>query len=87
MDGRQFVTSCSDGSLVTWNAVGGKPPPQQSAHHNKPTSVVFPHGKKSKDGAREPCDPIQKVFWGVSRSSYEPYFVFRYTALQTIAHF
>ena len=78
MDGRQFVCSCGDGSLVTW-AVAGKPPPQLSAAHNKPLSVVFPHGKKSKDtGKVEPCDPIEKVVWGVSRSTYEPYFVFRY---------
>ena len=78
MEGRQFVTSCGDGSLVTW-AVTGKPVPQQSAAHNKPVSVIYPHGKKSKDtGKMEPCDPIEKVIWGVSRSNYEPYFVFRY---------
>ena len=81
MDGRQFVCSCGDGSLVTW-AVAGKPPPQLSAAHNKPVSVVFPHGKKSKDtGKVEPCDPIEKVVWGVSRSTYEPYFVFRYVLI------
>ena len=64
MEGRQFVCSCGDGSLVTWDVKPKVP--------NKPASVVFPHGGKKK----ERCDPIDKVVWGVSRSSYEPYFVF-----------
>jgi len=71
MEGRQFVCSCGDGSLVTWDVKPKTP--------NKPVSVVYPHGggKKSREtGKMERCDPIEKVFWGVSRSSYEPYFVF-----------
>jgi syntaxin-binding protein 5 len=68
MEGRQFVCSHGDGSLVTWNV---KPV------NGKPASVVYPHGKKSKDGSKmEPCDPIDKVVWRVSRSSGEAYFVF-----------
>ena len=70
MEGRQFVCACADGSLVTW--------PIKPQANNKPASVVFPHGgKKSKEtGKLERCDPIEKVIWGVSRSTYEPYFVF-----------
>lgn len=67
MDGRQFVCSYGDGSLVTWST---KP------QGTKPVSVIFPHGKKNKDSSKmDPCEPIEKVIWRVSRSS-EPYFVF-----------
>lgn len=68
MEGRQFVCSHGDGSLVTWNL---KPT------NGKPVSVVFPHGKKNKEGSKmEPCDPIEKVVWRVARNSGDSYFVF-----------
>jgi len=67
MEGRQFVCSHGDGSLVTWNV---KPT------NAKPTSVIFPHGKKNKEGSKmEQCDPIKKVVWGVGRNSGDSYFV------------
>ena len=50
-DGKQFVCSCVDGSLVTWNI---KPV------NKKPVSVVFPHREKGSD-ISEPLSPIDKV--------------------------
>eukprot|EP00096_Caligus_rogercresseyi_P000369 TRINITY_DN10792_c0_g1_i1.p1 TRINITY_DN10792_c0_g1~~TRINITY_DN10792_c0_g1_i1.p1 ORF type:complete len:1161 (-),score=436.59 TRINITY_DN10792_c0_g1_i1:114-3596(-) len=74
MDGRQFVSSHGDGSLVTWNVKA--PGSIASCNHTKPASVLFPHGVKDKStGKMSPCDPIEKVIWCVRRSS-EPYFVF-----------
>ena len=69
-EGRQFVCSYGDGSLVTWPI---KPV------QGKPESVKFPHGKKNKETGKleKKCDPIEKVIWKVNRSSnYESYFVF-----------
>ena len=43
MEGRQFVCSYGDGSLVTWNV---KPV------NSKPHSIVFPHAKKNKETGR-----------------------------------
>ncbi|CAB4069147.1 STXBP5 [Lepeophtheirus salmonis] len=47
MDGRQFVSSHGDGSLVTWNVKA--PGSIASCNHTKPTSVIFPHAKKDKE--------------------------------------
>ena len=70
MDGSQFVCSHNDGSLVTWKTV--KP------INNKPSSIIFPHGKRDKDSGKLDgrCDPIEKVFWGFNRSHGDSYFVF-----------
>ena len=54
-EGKQFVASCADGSLVTWNI---KPVGR------KPASVVFPHREKGADSS-EPLAPIDKVSTGV----------------------
>jgi len=56
-DGKQFVCSCVDGSLVTWNI---KPV------NKKPVSVVFPHREKGSD-ISEPLSPIDKVEWLTAR--------------------
>ena len=53
-EGKQFVASCADGSLVTWNI---KPVGR------KPASVVFPHREKGADSS-EPLAPIDKVGTG-----------------------
>ncbi|XP_040574021.2 syntaxin-binding protein 5 isoform X1 [Lepeophtheirus salmonis] len=75
MDGRQFVSSHGDGSLVTWNVKA--PGSIASCNHTKPTSVIFPHAKKDKESGKMcPCDPIDKVYWRVRRSTSESYFVF-----------
>ena len=50
-EGKQFVASCADGSLVTWNI---KPVGR------KPASVLFPHREKGADSS-EPLAPIDKV--------------------------
>ena len=50
-EGKQFVCSCVDGSLVTWNI---KPVGK------KPASIVFPHREKGSDSS-EPLAPIDKV--------------------------
>ena len=70
MDGRQFVCSHNDGSLVTWQTV--KPV------NNKPSSVIFPHGKRNKESGKMEgrCDPIEKVFWGFNRSQGDSFFIF-----------
>ncbi|XP_021964432.1 syntaxin-binding protein 5 isoform X2 [Folsomia candida] len=57
-DGKQFMTSHSDGSIATWNL---KVP-------NKPVAVTFPHSRNMKDGRPEPCKSIQKVEWKSSRT-------------------
>ena len=61
-EGRQFVCSCRDGSLVTWNI---------RPQGGKPVSTVFPHKNK---GVAE-CDAIEKVSWVVSRDG-DSYLVF-----------
>jgi len=63
-EGRQFVCSCTDGSLVTW-------PIRPQA--GKPLSTVFPHKKKGEE--TEIMAPIDKVEWVVSREG-ESYFMF-----------
>jgi syntaxin-binding protein 5 len=69
MEGRQFVCSYGDGSLLTWNIK-----PQVN---NKPQSVQFVHGKRNKEtGKMEPCEAIEKVVWNVNRTSGESFFVF-----------
>lgn len=56
-EGKQFVCSCSDGSLVTWNI---------RSPGNKPASIVYPHREKGAETS-EPLSPIDKVDWVVSR--------------------
>jgi len=56
-EGKQFVCSCTDGSLVTWNI---KPVGK------KPASVVYPHREKGSD-ISEPLSPIDKVEWMTAR--------------------
>ncbi|XP_037082478.1 syntaxin-binding protein 5-like [Pollicipes pollicipes] len=57
-DGKQFVSSHTDGSLHTWHV---KTP-------LRPASVVFPHAKTKENGKQEPCKPIQKVQWLSTRA-------------------
>ena len=59
-DGKSFVSSHSDGSLLTWTARAGVT--------NKPINVSFPHARGSKDGKVETFRPITKVDWKSSRS-------------------
>jgi len=61
-EGKQFVCSCKDGSLVTWAV-------RPTA--NKPISTVWPHKNKAGDE----CDEISKVNWIVSRDG-DPYLIF-----------
>ncbi|XP_023338537.1 syntaxin-binding protein 5 [Eurytemora carolleeae] len=63
-EGRQFVCSCSDGSLVTW---------QLRPTAGKPSAVIFPHKKKGDEV--EDMASIDKVEWVVSRDG-ESYFIF-----------
>ena len=49
-EGKQFVCSSTDGSLVTWNL---KPVAK------KPASIVFPHREKGAEAG--PLAPIDKV--------------------------
>ena len=58
-EGKQFVASCADGSLVTWNI---KPVGR------KPASVLFPHREKGADSS-EPLAPIEKVGGGGGHST------------------
>lgn len=60
LEGRQFIASYGDGSLITWNIKPQVPNKPQMA--NKPQNVQFPHGKKNKEsGTMQICDPIDKV--------------------------
>ncbi|XP_012216565.1 syntaxin-binding protein 5 isoform X2 [Linepithema humile] len=63
-EGKQFMCSHTDGSLSTW-----------TVRQLKPTNVTYPHAKSTKDGEPEPCKPIQKVEWKLSRSG-EAYVIF-----------
>ncbi|XP_076754788.1 syntaxin-binding protein tomosyn isoform X2 [Xylocopa sonorina] len=63
-EGKQFMCSHTDGSLSTW-----------SVRQIKPTNITYPHAKTTKEGEPEPCKPIQKVEWKLSRSG-EAYVVF-----------
>ncbi|KAL2734052.1 syntaxin-binding protein 5 isoform X7 [Vespula squamosa] len=63
-EGKQFMSSHSDGSLLTW-----------TVRQLKPTNVTHPHAKATKDGEPEPCKSIQKVEWKLSRSG-EAYVIF-----------
>jgi syntaxin-binding protein 5 len=76
MEGKQFVCSYANGSLVTWSM---RPPAQavDGRTVTKPTSIVFPHGKTNKEtGLMEPCEAIEKVIWRLDRSNYTDYYVF-----------
>jgi hypothetical protein len=48
MEGKQFVCSHADGSLVTWQlklaAQAG-----EGLASKSPVSIIFPHGKKDKE--------------------------------------
>ena len=48
MEGKQFVCSHADGSLVTWQL---KPAAQagEGLASKSPVSIIFPHGKKDKE--------------------------------------
>ncbi|XP_014616155.1 PREDICTED: syntaxin-binding protein 5 isoform X14 [Polistes canadensis] len=63
-EGKQFMSSHNDGSLLTW-----------TVRQLKPTNVTHPHAKATKEGEPEPCKSIQKVEWKVSRSG-EAYVIF-----------
>ncbi|CAL7951263.1 unnamed protein product [Xylocopa violacea] len=63
-EGKQFMCSHTDGSLSTW-----------SVRQIKPMNITYPHAKTTKDGEPEPCKPIQKVEWKLSRSG-EAYVIF-----------
>ncbi|KAK2585142.1 hypothetical protein KPH14_008648 [Odynerus spinipes] len=63
-EGKQFMSSHSDGSLWTW-----------TVRQLKPANVTHPHAKAAKDGEPEPCKSIQKVEWKLSRSG-EAYVIF-----------
>ncbi|XP_043261441.1 syntaxin-binding protein 5 isoform X6 [Colletes gigas] len=63
-EGKQFMSSHTDGSLSTW-----------TVRQVKPTNVTHPHAKTTKDGEPEPCKLIQKVEWKLSRSG-EAYVIF-----------
>ncbi|CAK9813629.1 Syntaxin-binding protein 5 [Anthophora plagiata] len=63
-EGKQFMSSHTDGSLSTW-----------TVRQLKPTNVTHPHAKTTKDGEPEPCKPIQKVEWKLARSG-EAYVIF-----------
>ncbi|XP_033174708.1 syntaxin-binding protein 5 isoform X7 [Bombus impatiens] len=63
-EGKQFMCSHTDGSLATW-----------TVRQVKPTNITHPHAKTTKDGEPEPCKPIQKVEWKLSRSG-EAYVIF-----------
>lgn len=63
-EGKQFMCSHTDGSLSTW-----------TVRQVKPMNVTHPHAKTTKDGEPEPCKPIQKVEWKLSRSG-EVYVIF-----------
>ncbi|XP_020280074.1 syntaxin-binding protein 5 isoform X4 [Pseudomyrmex gracilis] len=63
-EGKQFMSSHADGSLSTW-----------TVRQPKPTNVTYPHAKSTKDGEPEPCKPIQKVEWKLSRTG-EAYVIF-----------
>ncbi|XP_043275949.1 syntaxin-binding protein 5 isoform X10 [Venturia canescens] len=63
-EGKQFMCSHTDGSLSTW-----------VLRTVKPLNVNHPHAKTTKDGEPEPCKPIQKVEWKLSRNG-EAYVIF-----------
>ncbi|XP_076242614.1 syntaxin-binding protein tomosyn isoform X4 [Calliopsis andreniformis] len=63
-EGKQFMCSHTDGSLSTW-----------TVRQLKPMNVTHPHAKTTKEGEPEPCKPIQKVEWKLSRSG-EAYVIF-----------
>lgn len=76
MEGKQFICSHADGSLVTWTL---KPANQagEGLASKTPTSIIFPHGKKDKEtGKVDPCEAIEKVLWRVDRNNYQDYYVF-----------
>nr|XP_024214843.1 syntaxin-binding protein 5 isoform X3 [Halyomorpha halys] len=64
-DGKQFMSSHTDGTLLTWNI----------RQPGKQVSTVQPHAKLNKDGKPESCKPIQKIEWKASRSG-ETFIIF-----------
>ncbi|XP_044739572.1 syntaxin-binding protein 5 isoform X5 [Chrysoperla carnea] len=63
-EGKQFMSSHVDGSLITW-----------TLRQPKPINVSYPHAKTNKDGKLEQCKAIQKVEWKSARSG-EPFVIF-----------
>ncbi|KAL1131219.1 hypothetical protein AAG570_010837 [Ranatra chinensis] len=57
-DGKQFLTSHTDGTLQTFSL----------RQPGKPVNIQQPHAKINKDGKPESCKPIQKVEWKAARS-------------------
>ncbi|KAL4233705.1 Syntaxin-binding protein 5 [Mactra antiquata] len=64
-EGKQFMSSHSDGSLITWNIKST----------GKPVSIITPHAKVNKDGKPEACKAITKVQWKSVRTG-EPMVMF-----------
>ncbi|KAL3882515.1 hypothetical protein ACJMK2_028851 [Sinanodonta woodiana] len=64
-EGKQFMSSHTDGSLATWNL----------RMPQKPTSIMTPHAKIGKDGKPDPCKPITRVEWKSVKNS-EPLVIF-----------
>ncbi|XP_052242226.1 syntaxin-binding protein 5-like isoform X2 [Dreissena polymorpha] len=64
-EGKQFMSSHTDGSLVSWIV---KSP-------GKPASIITPHAKVGKDGKPDPCKPITKVEWKSVRNN-DPLVIF-----------
>ncbi|KAK9512357.1 hypothetical protein O3M35_000801 [Rhynocoris fuscipes] len=63
-DGKQFITSHTDGTLQTWNI----------RQPNKCVASQQPHSR-NKDGKPDNCKPIQKVEWRASKSG-ETFIIF-----------
>ncbi|BES93882.1 LLGL2 [Nesidiocoris tenuis] len=57
-DGKQFLTSHTDGTILTWSL----------RQPGKAVNVQTPHAKVGKDGKLESCRTIQKVEWKAARS-------------------
>ncbi|XP_060577978.1 syntaxin-binding protein 5-like isoform X2 [Ruditapes philippinarum] len=57
-EGKQFMSSHTDGSLLTWNIKS----------QGKPVSIITPHAKVGKDGRPDACKAITKVAWKSPRS-------------------
>lgn len=81
-EGKQFMCSHSDGSLTTWTVRQTRPTNVTYPHgeiqlndtilsrvvHQNFYGNNFFLAKSTKDGEPEPCKPIQKVEWKLSRS-------------------
>lgn len=63
-DGKQFMSSHTDGTLLSW-----------AIRQQGKVSTVQPHAKLNKDGKPESCKPIQKIEWKASKSG-ETFIIF-----------